>query len=94
MWIIDETFPADSGTRFLKIDAHDDAEVVFVSISERLEAFSVLDRSARVVDGAWANDNEDAVVFAEEYVLSFLTSFGYRVSRFFSDRKVVGQHRR
>ena len=62
--IHDEPFPSDGGAGFLEVDPHDEVEFVGDAVGEVLEAFCVFEASGGVVDGAGANDDEEAGVLA------------------------------
>lgn len=66
VWVVDQTLPADSCAWLLEVGAHDDADVVGELLSKALEALAVLEGSGRVVDGAWAADDEKAVGCAHD----------------------------
>src|SRR6185312_3822459 len=50
--VVDETLPADSGARFLEVDAHHDLERALEVFALIREPARVFHRSLRVVDGA------------------------------------------
>ncbi len=66
MGIVDEALPSDGGAGLLKVDAHDDAEVVAELGDGGLEEQGILARGAGVVDGAWTDEDEQARVAAAE----------------------------
>jgi len=49
VWVVDQSFPADGCSWFLKVGAHDDAEVVLKLVGESLEALAVLECQLWVV---------------------------------------------
>lgn len=53
--VIDEPFPSDSCTGLLKVDAHDDVEVIFCSYGIRLQFLCVLNRGVDIMNGAGAD---------------------------------------
>lgn len=50
--VVDETFPANGGTGFLEVNAHDDVEVIFCGLSVIAEQTSIFEGGLDVVDGA------------------------------------------
>ena len=66
MGVVDEAFPADGGAGFFEVDAHDDVEVVLEACGFGFEEVGVFDGGGGIVDGAGADDGEEAVVIATE----------------------------
>ena len=62
MRVVEQAFPANGGARFFKIDAHDDAQLLAVFFAQGQEAVGVFARGFDVVDGAGADDDEQARV--------------------------------
>jgi len=62
--VVDEALPAEGGAGLLEVDAHDDAEFAGVLGDSGFEEFGVLARGFGVVNGARADDYEEAMVFA------------------------------
>ena len=62
--VVDQALPAHGGAGFFEVHAHHDFQRagVFSALFEQL--FSVVKCGDRVVDGAWADDHQQAVVFA------------------------------
>lgn len=58
--VIDQPFPPDRCSGLLKVGTHDDEEVVGVALFEFQETIGVVKGSGWVVDGARADDNEEA----------------------------------
>src|SRR5271168_1009593 len=71
IWIVDESLPADGGARLFEVDAHDEAELLGELCDGALEQLGVLARGAGIVNGAGADDDEQAVVLAVEDVDDF-----------------------
>ena len=69
--VVDKALPSEGGARFLKVDAHDDAEVLREFGDGGFEAGSVLAGGFGVVDGAWADDYDETMVFSLENVADF-----------------------
>jgi hypothetical protein len=66
--IVDQALPAEGGAGLFEVDAHDEAEFVGELGDGGFEEFGVLAGGVGVVDGAGADDDEEAVVFAVEDV--------------------------
>lgn len=66
MLTIDEPLPSDCRPGLLKVDAHDDEEVLGGRVGVLLEQLGVLERRAHVVHRAWPNDYQEAVIVAVE----------------------------
>jgi len=62
----DEALPADGGAGFFEIDPHDEVEIVGDAVGEVAEAFGVFEAGLGVVDGAGADDDEEAGVLSGE----------------------------
>ena len=67
--VVDEALPADRRPRFFEIDAHDEFEPIAEFLAQRQEALGVVDGGGRIVDGAGADDDGEAVVAAVENVV-------------------------
>ena len=66
--VVDEAFPADGGARFFKINAHDDEQLFFVFLTQGQQAAGVFEGGFGVVDGAGADNGEQAFVAAVDEV--------------------------
>ncbi len=66
MRIVDEALPADGGAGLLKVDAHHDVEIGGEFGDGGLEQGGVFDRGLGVVDGAGANQDQQARVAMRE----------------------------
>lgn len=66
IWIVDQTLPSDGCAWLLEVGAHDNAEVAGELLGEGLQARAVLERGGWIVDGAWADDDQEAVVLAHD----------------------------
>lgn len=60
--VVDESFPSNCCARFLEVGAHDNTQIAGEFVGERFEAVRVFDGSFGVVDGAWSDDDEEAVI--------------------------------
>src|SRR3546814_15547338 len=69
--VVDQPFPADRGARFFKIDAHDDQQMLVELRTQGFEAGRVFERRFRIVDRAWTDDHQQAIIAPVEYVLNF-----------------------
>ena len=63
MRIVDEALPADGGAGLFKVDAHDDAQVGGEFADGAFEQAGIFAGGIGVVNGAWAGEDEQAVVF-------------------------------
>ena len=59
--VVDQTLPSDSRARLLEVSAHDDAQVVGQLVRQLLKTLAVLEGGGRIVNGAWAYNDEEAV---------------------------------
>ena len=66
--VVDEALPAEGGARLLEVDAHDDAEILREFGDSGFEARAVLARGFGVVNGAGADDYDEAMVLSLENV--------------------------
>ena len=62
--VVDESLPADGGARLFEVDAHDDQQVLVELIGGGLQAAGVVDGGLGVVDGARADNDQQAIVLA------------------------------
>lgn len=74
VWVVDQTFPSDGCAWLLEVSAHDDAQVAGELLGEGLELCAVLEGGGWVVDGAWADDDEKAVVLAHDNLNGILAA--------------------
>lgn len=72
----DEALPPDGGARFFEVDAHDDHDAVGDLVGEGGEAASVVAAGVEVVDGAGADDEEEAFVVGEDEPVDFAAGAG------------------
>lgn len=66
IWIVDQTLPSDGCAWLFEVGAHDDAEVAGELLGKGLQARAVLQRGGWIVDGAWTDDDQKAVVLAHD----------------------------
>src|SRR5690606_30773445 len=64
--VVDQPLPADGGTRLLEIYPHDQIEAVADFGGQLLEPAGIVLGGFHVVDGAGADDDEQALVLAVE----------------------------
>ncbi len=62
--VVDHAFPADGGARFFEVGAHDENELRFHLLRERLQTVGVVDCGVVVVDAARTCDDEQTLVAA------------------------------
>jgi len=60
--VVEQAFPANGGARFFKVNAHDDAQLFAVFFAQGQEAVGIFVRRFDVVDGAGADDDQEARV--------------------------------
>ncbi|KAI6761779.1 hypothetical protein HG531_002332 [Fusarium graminearum] len=82
--VVDQTLPADSCARLLKVGSHNDKKLILMLLLLLQEEVAVGKGSRGVVDGTWANDNEQSVLLvgAIDNSDSFIASFEDRLFRF------------
>ena len=66
--VVDIAFPARGGTRFFEIHAHHQQHRVLDFLLQRFQAARVIEAGDGVVDRAWADDDEQALVLAVDDV--------------------------
>lgn len=90
--IVDETFPADGGAGLLKVDTHDDAQILRELGDGGLQQGGVFARSIDIVDGARADEHEQARVALGEDAGDFEAGIedggggGFRDGAFFFEK--------
>src|SRR6185369_4651973 len=85
--VVDVVLPADRGARFFEIDAHDQLQRVADFFGQFLQAVGVVEAGDRVVDGAGADDDDQAVVLAVEDVAQHMATVGDRLGGFLGKRQ-------
>mmetsp|Transcript_25753 Transcript_25753/g.61161 ORF Transcript_25753/g.61161 Transcript_25753/m.61161 type:complete len:439 (+) Transcript_25753:348-1664(+) len=76
--VVDQTLPADGGARLLEVDAHHYHQLSRMLFLQLDQAASVLHRTLDVMDGARADDHNQAVISAVDDVLHLLPRLCYR----------------
>ena len=71
--VVDQTLPADRGTRLFEVDAHHHHESVAEGLAYLDEAVGVFHRRDRIVHGAGPDDHQQAVVLAVQDALDVPT---------------------
>lgn len=56
--VVDEAFPANSGTRLFEVDTHDDEQVILGLVGVRFQKLGILECEVDVVNGAGSGDDE------------------------------------
>lgn len=92
--IVDQTFPTDCCSWFLKVGTHDDAEVVLELVSKRLKALAVLHSHLGVMNGARPNHNQKTVILLCNDLRSFLAALDNCLFGVCWDGEFVGEERR
>ncbi len=90
--VVDQPLPAHSGARLLEIDPHHDLELIFELVTQRLEALAVFQRRDRIVDGAWANHHQQAIIVTGQNAVNGLARFKHRIWCGLGGRKLL-KHR-
>ena len=67
--VVDKTLPADGRSGLFEVHPHDDDEVVCKLALQRRQARRIIDRRIIVVDGAWADDDQQAIVRAVQHAM-------------------------
>ena len=70
--VVDQAFPADGGAGLFKIHPHDDFQRVFVLLAHVGQAAGVVQRGLGVVNGAGADDDQQAVILVAHDALDAL----------------------
>ncbi|KAH3666290.1 hypothetical protein OGAPHI_004479 [Ogataea philodendri] len=89
IWIVDQSFPTNSGTRLLKVSSHDNVQVSLDLFSEAGQTVTVVQSSSRVVDRTWSNHNQQSVVFATQDIAGIFSAFQNVFLRFGAQWELV-----
>src|SRR5580658_3886094 len=73
VWIVNQPFPTQSSPRFLEVNAHHDQEVAGKLCDRVFEQSRILSGGNRIVDGAGANNDDEAIVRSIEDVYDLAT---------------------
>ena len=60
IWVIDQSFPANRRSWFLKIGSHDNEKIIIVSSFQLEEAIGIVKRGGRIMYRAGANNDKQA----------------------------------
>ncbi len=60
----DQSFPAHHGARLFKIGAHHDFQAIGVALAQRIQPLRVVERGARIVQRAGADNHQQTRIFA------------------------------
>ena len=77
--IHDQSLPTDRCPRLLEIDPHDEKEAIGHLPSQIGQALSVFATGLNIVDRAWTDDDEEAVIVTEDDAMYLLTGPGDQV---------------
>ena len=94
MRVIDQAFPSDGGSGFLKINPHHDMKVFRESLHEGLEPRSVFKRRGRIMNRARTDHHKEAVILAPQNCFCSHTGIVNQIRRFVCVGQVIGQDRR
>src|SRR5690554_6002366 len=75
MGVVDQAFPAHRCARLFKIDPHDQIEGVTDFISQPFQAASIVTGGFGIVNGAWADNDKQAMIFAIQNIAKRGTAF-------------------
>lgn len=62
--VVDQSLPADGGTRLLEVGAHDNQQIILVFLFQLHQSVAVFERHLGVVDRAGADDDEETALIS------------------------------
>ena len=74
MRVVDQALPADGRARFFEINAHDDFHPVGEFLAQGVQPLGIFQRAIDIVNGARADDDEQAGVFLPQNPLHRVTT--------------------
>ena len=77
--VVDEAFPAHGGARFFEIHAHHNQQFFFVFFAQGQKLAGVFERGFGVVDGAGADNQQQALVAAVHQIGDFLAGLVHQI---------------
>src|SRR5690554_296363 len=89
VWIVDQTFPANRGTRLFKVNPHHNEQAVFYRIGQLAQAASVVECSIDIVDRAGANHDQQTWIAAVENILDSSSTLDDRLFRYAFQRNFL-----
>ena len=89
MGVVNQAFPADSGAWFFKIDAHHDQQLFFVLLFQRQQFLRVFEGGSGIMDGAGADDDEQAFVAVVQDVGNRFAGGNHQLGGGFADGQIV-----
>ena len=89
--VVDETLPANGRPWLLEVGTHDDEKLSAQLLGESLETVTVLEGGLRVVDGAWADHDEETVVLLGDDLDAFFAAAKHRLLGGLCDGDLGGQ---
>ncbi len=87
--IVDQPLPADDGARLLEIGAHHDAQALFILLAQAVEATGILMGGGRIMDGAGADDGQQALILSGQNGFHFATGIQQILGNGIVDRESV-----
>ena len=87
--VVDQALPSDGGARLFEVDAHDDYQTIVEFVLYGREFLRVFVGRFGVMDGAGADDREDAVVTSVQYVTNLLTGFEHQIAHLVAEGKFL-----
>src|SRR2546428_5241942 len=92
--IVDESLPADRRARVLEVDAHHETEVAAELVGRLLQTARVVESGRWIVDGAGADDDEQAVVLAGQDANDLLAGAADDERAQLTQRQLLEENRR
>ena len=90
--VVDEPFPADNGAGFLKIDPHDDEQVVGETTRRLAQIVGVVEGGRGIVNGAGPHDRDESIGLPPHDCGNFPSGGGDSVRAGGVQRNILGQH--
>ncbi len=89
--VIDQAFPADSGSGLLEIDPHYHEHIVGDGVRHLFQLSRVVPCGRGIMDGTGAYDHQHAVVFTGEDIVNRAPRCGHGLRRLFTDADIGDQ---
>lgn len=74
MRVVDQTLPTDRRPWLLKVDPHDDVQVILGLVDVLFEKLGVFQSCLDVVDAAWPDDHKQPIVVTPDDCLGTLST--------------------
>lgn len=92
--IVDEALPADGGSWLFEVAPHHYNQFVRVSVGQLLQFFGVIQHRDRIVDRAWANDQNQPLVFSAQRSLDLASCAVDEICSLIGERDLFDKNRR